>query len=89
MVARLLRDRKVDITSAIQFMDDAVARVSAKGLERHLVLDLHFIRAMLLAESEWIAQTITELDSGALTWTTPPIEASLLVAQHPEPLEQR
>ena len=67
-VARLLRGRLAEIREAIRFMDAALDRIAEKALDRHFVLDVHYTRAMLEAESHWIAQTIGELDSGELSW---------------------
>ncbi|AMB60217.1 PadR family transcriptional regulator [Microterricola viridarii] len=67
-VAQLLRDRLAAVSESIQLTDAALDRVAAKGLARHFVLDVHYARAMLEAESRWIAQTIDELDAGTLTW---------------------
>ncbi len=71
-VARLLGDRLAAVSASIQFTDAALDRIAAKGLARHLVLDVHYSRAMLEAEARWIAQTIDELDSGELSWAAEP-----------------
>ncbi|MFD4423105.1 PadR family transcriptional regulator [Agromyces sp. NPDC058484] len=70
-VARLLGDRREEISASIRFVDAALGRIAAKGLDRYFVLDVHYTRAMLEAESRWIAQTIEELDAGELHWPHP------------------
>ncbi len=86
-VARLLRGRLAEISDSIQFMDAALDRIAEKALARHFVLDVHYARAMLDAEAHWIAQTISEIDSGDLSWTvedTAAAEAPSAASAHPE-----
>ncbi len=67
-VALLLGDRLAAVSEAIQFANAALDRIDAKGLDRYLVLDVHYSRAMLEAEARWITDTIDELASGELSW---------------------
>ncbi|MET1019690.1 MAG: PadR family transcriptional regulator [Microterricola sp.] len=86
-VARLLRGRLSEISASIRFVDAALDRIAEKSLARHFVLDLHYARAMLEAESHWIAQTIGELESGELSWPTDDsaaAEAPSAASTHPE-----
>ncbi len=74
-VTALLRDRAAQIAASLQLWDASIERIAAKGLERHLALDVHFQRAMLSAEAEWIAALVRDLESGALTWPDPETSA--------------
>ncbi|MFC0680579.1 PadR family transcriptional regulator [Lysobacter korlensis] len=71
IVARLLRERLAKVDAAIRMLDTSLERIAAKELARHFVLDVHYTRAMLEAESSWIGQTIGQLEAGELTWPAP------------------
>ena len=74
-VAALLEQRAVSIHETLKFTDTVLEHIAAKGVARHFVLHVHYTRAMLEAESRWLAETIAELRSGALAWPDPAASA--------------
>jgi len=67
-VVELLETRLDAVRDAIAWYDAAVVRIAAKGKPKSVVLNVHYTRAMLVAEGDWLAQTVDELRSGELEW---------------------
>ena len=70
-VVELLADRLDSIHDDIAWYDAAAVRIAEKGVARHYVLNVHYTRAMLTAELDWLEHTIDELRSGRLHWAAP------------------
>ncbi len=68
-VAELLAERAARIREFTAFIDAGLTHIAEKGVARHYVLNVHYTRAMLTAELDWLAHTIDELRSGRLHWT--------------------
>ena len=68
-VAELLAERAARIREFTAFIDAGLAHIAEKGVARHYVLNVHYTRAMLTAELDWLEHTIDELRSGRLHWT--------------------
>jgi len=67
-VVGLLEERLASIREVLAAIDGSLARIAERALPTAYVLDLHYSRAMLLAEATWLEQTIDDLGSGALAW---------------------
>ncbi|GAA1958951.1 PadR family transcriptional regulator [Agromyces allii] len=67
-VIELLSTRLDAVRDNIAWHDVAVVRIADKGKPKSVVLNVYYTRAMLIAEADWLAQTIDELRSGALEW---------------------
>ncbi|MFF2372461.1 PadR family transcriptional regulator [Agromyces sp. NPDC058110] len=70
-VVELLRTRADEVASAIALLDDGLARIAAKHLPKRYVLNVHYSRAMLATELDWLTRTIDDLTTGALDWSSP------------------
>jgi DNA-binding PadR family transcriptional regulator len=70
-VAELLDERVARIRAFADLIDSGLAHIAEKGLARHYVLNVHYTRAMLTAELDWLEHTIAELRSGELEWAAP------------------
>ena len=70
-VAELLGERVARIREFTAFIDTGLAHIAEKGVARHYVLNVHYTRAMLTAELDWLEHTIDELNSGRLDWAAP------------------
>ncbi|SFR91923.1 transcriptional regulator, PadR family [Agromyces sp. CF514] len=70
-VVELLRAREEQVATAISLLDDGLARIAAKQLPKRYVLNVHYSRAMLETELGWLTQTIDELTTGSLDWSSP------------------
>lgn len=75
-VAQLLAERLDAVTGLLRATEASLERIAEKGLDRYVALDVHYSKALLIAESQWITQTIDELESGDLSWPDPPHEPS-------------
>lgn len=67
-VAQLLGARLARIEETLGFIDAALGRIAERGVATAHVLNVHYTRAMLSAEAEWLRGTIADLGSGALAW---------------------
>lgn len=70
-VVRLLGERVASIRETIRFVDTALEGIAARGVATAHVLNVHYTRAMLVAEADWLDSTISELGTGALAWPGP------------------
>jgi DNA-binding PadR family transcriptional regulator len=70
-VAHLLEERVARIREFAALIDAGLGHIAAKGVARQYVLDVHYTRAMLAAELDWLEHTIDELRSGHLDWNAP------------------
>jgi DNA-binding PadR family transcriptional regulator len=70
-VAELLDERVARIREFTGFIDAGLSHIAEKGVARHYVLNVHYTRAMLAAELDWLERTIAELRSGDLDWAPP------------------
>jgi hypothetical protein len=50
-------------------LDANTAAEAGHGLPRIAMLENEYQRAVLAAEARWVAETVTELRSGQLTWS--------------------
>ncbi|ANJ28280.1 PadR family transcriptional regulator [Agromyces aureus] len=65
----LLEIRLDAIRDEIAWFGTALARIAEKGKPKRVVLNVYYSRAMLIAEADWIAQTVEELRTGELDWS--------------------
>lgn len=70
-VADLLDERAVRMRDFADLLDTGLRHIAAKGVARYRVLNVHYTRAMVAAELDWLERTIAELRNGELTWATP------------------
>jgi DNA-binding PadR family transcriptional regulator len=68
LVLAQLRGRLAAVLTAVKATDASLERIAEMALPRHLVLDVHYTRAMLVAEAQWLRQTIYEFETGRLEW---------------------
>ena len=80
-VAELLDERAGRMREFADLLDTGLRHIAAKGVARHLVLNVHYTRAMVAAELDWLERTIAELRDGELTWATP--EQLAAASAHP------
>ena len=80
-VADLLDERAGRMREFADLLDTGLRHIAAKGVARHLVLNVHYTRAMVAAELEWLERTIAELRDGELSWATP--EQLAAASAHP------
>lgn len=67
-VTQLLEVRLGLLRADLDYLETGMAHVAAEGVERRYWLDVGYQAALLRAEIDWIAATITEIESGALRW---------------------
>ncbi|RZS64757.1 PadR family transcriptional regulator [Agromyces ramosus] len=70
-VADLLDERAARIRDFADLLDTGLRHIAAKGVARYRVLNVHYTRAMVAAELDWLERTIAELRDGELTWAAP------------------
>ncbi|MFK4731167.1 PadR family transcriptional regulator [Agromyces mediolanus] len=70
-VVRLLGERVASIRETVGYIDSAIARIAERGVATAHVLNVHYTRAMLAAEADWLDSTISQLGTGALAWPGP------------------
>ncbi len=67
----LLERRTVALEGMIAAYDQVRATLGKNGLERVLLLEIEYARAMRRAELAWVRELIDDIRGGALTWSAP------------------
>jgi DNA-binding PadR family transcriptional regulator len=68
-LADVLERRAQRLAAMLAALDANSAAEAGHGLPRIAMLENEYQRAVLAAEARWVAETITELRSGQLTWS--------------------
>ncbi|MFI2564756.1 PadR family transcriptional regulator [Paenarthrobacter sp. NPDC018779] len=89
VVAGLLEGRLAALSADLDFLRQAEAAVTAKGLERKYWIDVTYQQAMLRTEISWIRELLAELRSGQLPWDNPQPTPSELSTKPKESLGKR
>ncbi len=71
VVMELLEERLVALKADLDFLVNAEATVTAKGLDRKYWIDITYQQAMRRTEIAWIRGLLEELDNGHLPWDEP------------------
>ncbi|WP_127794690.1 PadR family transcriptional regulator [Agromyces sp. LHK192] len=71
-VIDLLEQRRASIAEWLDVLDTSRRVVAEKGVPRRFVLDIHYLRAMIAAEDDWLAGLLVELRAGDIDWPAPP-----------------
>ena len=68
-LAEVLERRAQRLSGMLAALDANTAAEAGHGLPRIAMLENEYQRAVLAAEARWVAETVTELRSGQLTWS--------------------
>jgi DNA-binding PadR family transcriptional regulator len=68
-LAEVLERRAQRLAAMLAALDANTAAEAGHGLPRIAMLENEYQRAVLAAEARWVAETVTELRSGQLTWS--------------------
>jgi len=68
-LAGVLERRAQRLAAMLAALDANTAAEAGHGLPRIAMLENEYQRAVLAAEARWVAETVTELRSGQLTWS--------------------
>ena len=68
-LAEVLDRRGQRLAAMLAALDANTAAEAGHGLPRIAMLENEYQRAVLAAEARWVAETVTELRSGQLTWS--------------------
>ena len=68
-LSHVLARRGQRLAAMLAALDANTAAEAGHGLPRIAMLENEYQRAVLAAEARWVAETVTELRSGQLTWS--------------------